>query len=88
MLETILLSVEPGDLTFSARHPSFAADLGHVHRGRCLTAVAWALCCGVFDWRQTFSAFNKQCESVTVRINDRGPFVRGRVIDVTPAGAI
>ena len=24
--------------------------------------------------------------SVTVRINDRGPFVRGRVIDVTPAG--
>jgi rare lipoprotein A len=25
--------------------------------------------------------------SVTVRINDRGPFVRGRVIDVTPAGA-
>jgi rare lipoprotein A len=26
--------------------------------------------------------------SVTVRINDRGPFVRGRVIDVTPAGAL
>jgi len=25
--------------------------------------------------------------SVTVRINDRGPFVRGRVIDVTSAGA-
>jgi len=25
--------------------------------------------------------------NVTVRINDRGPFVRGRVIDVTPAGA-
>jgi rare lipoprotein A len=26
--------------------------------------------------------------SVTVRINDRGPFVRGRVIDITPAGAL
>ena len=26
--------------------------------------------------------------SVVVRINDRGPFVRGRVIDVTPAAAI
>ncbi len=26
-------------------------------------------------------------KSVTVRINDRGPFIRGRVIDVTPAGA-
>ena len=25
--------------------------------------------------------------SVTVRINDRGPFVRGRVMDLTPAGA-
>jgi len=26
-------------------------------------------------------------KKVTVRINDRGPFVRGRVIDVTPAAA-
>ncbi len=25
--------------------------------------------------------------SVVVRINDRGPFARGRVIDLTPAGA-
>jgi rare lipoprotein A len=25
--------------------------------------------------------------SVIVRVNDRGPFVRGRVIDLTPAGA-
>jgi rare lipoprotein A len=25
--------------------------------------------------------------SVVVTINDRGPFVRGRVIDLTPAGA-
>jgi rare lipoprotein A len=25
--------------------------------------------------------------SVTVRINDRGPFIAGRVIDLTPAGA-
>jgi len=28
---------------------------------------------------------NGRC--VTVRINDRSPFVRGRVIDITPAGA-
>jgi len=26
--------------------------------------------------------------SVTVRINDRGPFVRSRVIDLAPAGAL
>jgi rare lipoprotein A len=25
--------------------------------------------------------------SVVVRINDRGPFIRGRIIDVTPVGA-
>jgi rare lipoprotein A len=25
--------------------------------------------------------------AVVVRINDRGPFIRGRVIDLTPAGA-
>jgi rare lipoprotein A len=25
--------------------------------------------------------------SVVVRINDRGPFIRGRIIDLTPAGA-
>jgi rare lipoprotein A len=29
----------------------------------------------------------KNGRSVTVRINDRGPFVRGRIIDLTPAGA-
>lgn len=26
--------------------------------------------------------------SIVVRINDRGPFVRGRVIDITPPGAV
>jgi rare lipoprotein A len=29
----------------------------------------------------------KNGHSVIVTINDRGPFVRGRIIDVTPAGA-
>jgi rare lipoprotein A len=29
----------------------------------------------------------KNGRSVTVRINDRGPFIRGRIIDVTPAAA-
>jgi rare lipoprotein A len=30
---------------------------------------------------------SKTGHSVVVTINDRGPFVRGRIIDVTPAGA-
>ncbi len=29
----------------------------------------------------------KNGKSVVVRINDRGPFIKGRVIDVTPAAA-
>jgi rare lipoprotein A len=29
----------------------------------------------------------KTGKSVVVRINDRGPFIKGRVIDLTPAGA-
>ena len=29
----------------------------------------------------------KNGRTVVVRINDRGPFVRGRIIDLTPAGA-
>jgi rare lipoprotein A len=31
--------------------------------------------------------YQRSGRSVVVRINDRGPFVRGRVIDVTPAAA-
>jgi rare lipoprotein A len=30
---------------------------------------------------------NRTGRSVVVRINDRGPFVRGRVIDLSPAAA-
>jgi len=30
---------------------------------------------------------NRNGRSVIVRINDRGPFIRGRIIDLTPAGA-
>ena len=30
---------------------------------------------------------NQTDRSVVVRINDRGPYIRGRVIDLTPAGA-
>jgi rare lipoprotein A len=29
----------------------------------------------------------KNGKSATVRISDRGPFIRGRIIDVTPAAA-
>lgn len=39
--------------------------------------------------RRRFSRWpwKRNGRSVTVRINDRGPFVRGRIIDLTPAAA-
>jgi rare lipoprotein A len=30
---------------------------------------------------------HKNGRSIVVRINDRGPFIKGRIIDLTPAGA-
>ena len=35
----------------------------------------------------TYATHRRNGRSVTVRINDRDPFMRGRVIDLTPAGA-
>ncbi|CAG2174535.1 unnamed protein product [Oppiella nova] len=32
------------------------------------------------------TAAHKTLSSISVRINDRGPFVAGRILDVTPAG--
>ena len=54
----------------------------HVHTGS-LTAAHRTLPFGTMV-RVTN---NTNGRSVVVRINDRGPFVKGRVIDLTPAGA-
>jgi rare lipoprotein A len=59
-----------------------AASGERVHSG-ALTAAHRSLPFGTMV-RVTNRRNNK---SVVVRINDRGPFVRGRVIDLTPAGA-
>jgi len=54
----------------------------HVHAG-ALTAAHRTLPFGTMV-RVTNRSNGR---SVVVRINDRGPFVKGRVIDLTPAGA-
>jgi rare lipoprotein A len=55
---------------------------GSLNEG-ALTAAHKTLPCGT-----KVTVTNKSNgRSVTVTINDRGPFVRGRVIDLTPAGA-
>ena len=56
---------------------------GEVARAHSLTAAHRTLPFGTMV-RVTHRSTGK---SVVVRINDRGPFVRGRVIDLTPAGA-
>ena len=33
------------------------------------------------------SVVNQRTKEVVVRISDRGPFIRGRIIDLTPPGA-
>lgn len=54
----------------------------HAHAGR-LTAAHRTLPFGT----RVRVTHRRTGRSVVVRINDRGPFIRGRVIDVTPAAA-
>ncbi|MFL6813586.1 MAG: septal ring lytic transglycosylase RlpA family protein [Bradyrhizobium sp.] len=55
---------------------------GSLHEG-AMTAAHKSLPCG-----SKVRVTNKRTgKSVTLTINDRGPFVRGRVIDLTPAAA-
>lgn len=58
------------------------ADGEHLCRS-CLTAAHKTLPLGT----RVRVTNTRNGRSVVVRINDRGPFVRGRIIDLTPAGA-
>jgi rare lipoprotein A len=68
-----LASVYSGKLTASGEHMNSAA----------MTAAHRTL---PFGTKVTVTN-NHNGNSVVVRINDRGPFVRGRVIDLSPAAA-
>ena len=61
---------------------SIAANGERVHT-RALTAAHKSLPFGT----KVRVTNKRNGRSVVVRINDRGPFVRGRIIDLTPAGA-
>jgi Lytic transglycolase len=52
-----------------------------------LTDAAGALAVAVDERRRRRSSNRNNGMSAVVTINDRGPFVRGRVIDLTPAAA-
>jgi rare lipoprotein A len=68
-----LASVYSGGLTASGEHMNSAA----------MTAAHRTLPFGTI----VTVTNNRNGNSVVVRINDRGPFVRGRVIDLSPAAA-
>ncbi len=85
---TMLLAFTPaanaqsGIASVYAYHGGHTADGEHLHPG-ALTAAHRSLPFGT-----RVRVTNKgNGRSVVVRINDRGPFVRGRIIDLTPAAA-
>jgi hypothetical protein len=53
-----------------------------------LTDAAGALAVAVDERRRRRSSNRSNGKSAVVTINDRGPFVRGRVIDLTPAAVL
>ena len=71
--ETGVASVYPGGLTANGEHANASG----------LTAAHKSLPFGTMV-RVTNDSTGR---SVTVRINDRGPFVKGRIIDLMPAAA-
>jgi len=56
---------------------------GETARPRGLTAAHRSLPFGT----KVMVINNRNGRSVVVRINDRGPFIKGRIIDVTPSAA-
>jgi rare lipoprotein A len=54
----------------------------HVHPGGLTAAHRWL----PFGTRVRVTN-RRNHRSIVVRVNDRGPFARGRIVDLTPAGA-
>jgi rare lipoprotein A len=69
--------------TYSLRHVGKATASGERLQHGALTAAHRRLPFG----STVRVTHRRNGRSVTVRINDRGPFVRGRIIDLSPAAA-
>ena len=73
MAQSGIASVYSGGRTANGEH-AHASGLTAAHR--TLPFGTWVKVTNVRNGR-----------TIVVRINDRGPFIRGRIIDLTPAGA-
>jgi rare lipoprotein A len=69
--------------TYSARHVGRPTANGERLRAGALTAAHRRHAFGT----RVRVTHRRNGRSVVVRINDRGPFVRGRVVDLSPAAA-
>src|SRR5690348_9841663 len=72
----------------SGRASVYGYDGGRTASGERASAQGFTAAHRSFPFGSHVRVTNKRNgKSVVVRINDRGPFVKGRVIDVTPAAA-
>jgi rare lipoprotein A len=68
---------------YSKKHSGGKTASGEIHRSGEMTAAHRTLPFGT----RVRVTNTRNGRAVVVRINDRGPFVRGRVIDLSPAAA-
>jgi rare lipoprotein A len=68
---------------YSKKHAGGKTASGEIHRSGAMTAAHRTLPFGT----RVRVTNTRNGRVVVVRINDRGPFVRGRVIDLSPAAA-
>ena len=68
---------------YSLAHSGRKTASGEIHRASEMTAAHRTLAFGT----QVRVTNRRNGRSVVVRINDRGPFIRSRIIDLSPAAA-
>jgi rare lipoprotein A len=85
---TMLLAFTPAANAQSGMASVYAAHGGRTADGERASPGALTAAHRTLPFGTRVRVINKRNgRSVVVRINDRGPFVRGRVIDLTPAAA-
>lgn len=85
---TLLLALVPAAHAQSGLASVYAYHGGRTASGERVSSGALTAAHRTLPFGTRVRVTNKRNgRSVVVRINDRGPFVRGRVIDLTPAAA-
>jgi rare lipoprotein A len=89
-----MLALSSAILIFSTSIASAQSGIASIYSGEKTANGDWAHASRLTAAHKTLPfgtmvrvTHKKTGKSVVVRINDRGPFIKGRVIDLTPAGA-